>query len=68
MSNGIFSEFLLQHLKVKWEIFPISNPSVLSACLKGFEDDSVVMRFGKMELVRNQWRKFQFEIDTQVNM
>ena len=27
-------------------------------------DDSVVMRFGKLELVRNQWRKFQYEIDT----
>ncbi|MBC7947906.1 MAG: cell surface protein SprA [Chitinophagaceae bacterium] len=27
-------------------------------------DSSVVMRFGKLELVRNQWRKFQFEIDT----
>ncbi|MET0636406.1 MAG: cell surface protein SprA [Chitinophagaceae bacterium] len=26
--------------------------------------DSVVMRFGKLELVRNQWRKFQFELDT----
>ncbi|TMI74209.1 MAG: cell surface protein SprA [Bacteroidetes bacterium] len=31
--------------------------------LTGF-DDSVVMRFGKFELVRNQWRKFQFDIDT----
>jgi cell surface protein SprA len=30
----------------------------------GFEDSSVTMRFGKIELVRNQWRKFQFEIDT----
>lgn len=29
----------------------------------GFED-SVVMRFGKLELVRNQWRKFRNEIDT----
>jgi cell surface protein SprA len=29
----------------------------------GFED-SVVMRFGKLELVRNQWRKFQYDIDT----
>jgi cell surface protein SprA len=29
----------------------------------GFEDDSVTMRFGKIELVRNQWRKFQFETD-----
>ncbi len=27
-------------------------------------DDSVVMRFGKLELVRNQWRKYQFAIDT----
>lgn len=27
--------------------------------------DSVVMRFGKLELVRNQWRKFQYKIDTQ---
>ena len=31
----------------------------------GFEDSSVTMRFGKLELVRNQWSKFQFEIDTQ---
>lgn len=29
----------------------------------GFED-SVVMRFGKLELVRNQWRKYQYNIDT----
>ena len=27
-------------------------------------DDSVVMRFGKLELVRNQWRKFRNNIDT----
>ncbi len=27
-------------------------------------DDSVVMRFGKLELVRNQWRKFKNKIDT----
>lgn len=26
--------------------------------------DSVVLRFGKLELVRNQWRKFKFQIDT----
>jgi cell surface protein SprA len=29
----------------------------------GFQD-SVVMRFGKLELVRNQWRKFRNKIDT----
>lgn len=29
----------------------------------GFED-TVVMRFGKLELVRNQWRKFKYKIDT----
>lgn len=27
-------------------------------------DDSIVMRFGKLELVRNQWRKFKSEINT----
>jgi cell surface protein SprA len=32
-----------------------------------FEDDSVTMRFGKLELVRNQWRKFQFVVDTTGN-
>lgn len=32
----------------------------------GFQD-SVVMRFGKLELVRNQWRKFKYEIDTTGN-
>ncbi|HEX5652848.1 MAG TPA: cell surface protein SprA, partial [Chitinophagaceae bacterium] len=32
----------------------------------GFED-SLVMRFGKLELVRNQWRKFRYEIDTTGN-
>ena len=32
----------------------------------GFED-SVVMRFGKLELVRNQWRKFKYEIDSTGN-
>ncbi len=29
----------------------------------GFSD-SVVMRFGKLELVRNQWRKYKYEIDS----
>ncbi len=29
-----------------------------------FEDDAVTMRFGKLELIRNQWRKFTYEIDT----
>ena len=27
-------------------------------------EDNVVMRFGKLELVRNQWRKFQYNVDT----
>ncbi|HYC41106.1 MAG TPA: cell surface protein SprA [Chitinophagaceae bacterium] len=26
--------------------------------------DSVVLRFGKLELIRNQWRRFKFQIDT----
>lgn len=29
----------------------------------GFED-SVVMRFGKLELIRNQWRKYKYKMDT----
>ena len=31
--------------------------------MTGFED-SVVTRFAKLELVRNQWRRFSFEMDT----
>ncbi|MCW3073265.1 MAG: hypothetical protein JWP69_334 [Flaviaesturariibacter sp.] len=31
--------------------------------MTGFED-TVVMRFAKLELVRNQWRKFNYETDT----
>ncbi|MDB5251143.1 MAG: hypothetical protein JWP27_312, partial [Flaviaesturariibacter sp.] len=31
--------------------------------MTGFED-TVVMRFAKLELVRNQWRKFNYELDT----
>ncbi|HRP55087.1 cell surface protein SprA [Agriterribacter sp.] len=31
--------------------------------LTGFED-STVLRFAKLELVRNQWRKFTYELDT----
>ena len=31
--------------------------------LTGF-DDSVVCRFAKLELIRNQWRRFTYEIDT----
>ncbi len=31
--------------------------------LSDFED-SVVMRFARLDLVRNQWRRFQFELDT----
>ena len=34
--------------------------------LTGF-DQPVVLRFGKLELIRNQWRKFQFEVDTTGN-
>ncbi|HMG66079.1 MAG TPA: cell surface protein SprA, partial [Chitinophagaceae bacterium] len=30
-------------------------------------DDTVVCRFGKLELVRNQWRKFNFNLDTTGN-
>ena len=31
--------------------------------LTGF-DDTVVVRFGKLDLVRNTWRKFQYKVDT----
>jgi cell surface protein SprA len=31
--------------------------------MTGFED-TVVLRFGKLELIRNQWRKFNYETDT----
>lgn len=31
--------------------------------LTGFED-TVVCRFGKLELIRNQWRRFTYEVDT----
>lgn len=31
--------------------------------LTGFED-SVVLRFAKLELVRNQWRRYNYELDT----
>ena len=34
--------------------------------LTGFED-SVTVRFGKLDLVRNTWRKFQFKLDTTGN-
>ena len=34
--------------------------------MTGFQD-SVVMRFGKLELVRNQWRKYRNDIDTTGN-
>ena len=34
--------------------------------LTGF-DDSVVVRFGKLDLVRNTWRKFNYKIDTTGN-
>lgn len=34
--------------------------------LTGF-DDSVVLRFGKLDLVRNTWRKFNYKIDTTGN-
>ncbi len=30
-------------------------------------DDSVVVRFGKLDLVRNTWRKFQYKIDSTGN-
>ncbi|RZM14110.1 MAG: cell surface protein SprA, partial [Pedobacter sp.] len=30
-------------------------------------EDTVVLRMGKLELVRNQWRKFSYEVDTTGN-
>ncbi|HEY0433531.1 MAG TPA: cell surface protein SprA, partial [Chitinophagaceae bacterium] len=30
-------------------------------------DDTVVCRFGKLELIRNQWRKFEFNLDSTGN-
>ncbi len=63
----------------KWYLFriPIDDPGKIKVgnipdfksirfirmFISGFED-SVVMRFGKLELVRNQWRKFKNKIDT----
>ncbi len=34
--------------------------------MTGFAD-TAVCRFGKLELVRNQWRKFSYDIDTTGN-
>lgn len=34
--------------------------------MTGF-NDSIVMRFGKLELIRNQWRQFKYQIDTSGN-
>lgn len=34
--------------------------------MTGFED-TTVLRFGKLELIRNQWRKFNYETDTTGN-
>ncbi|RYZ20236.1 MAG: cell surface protein SprA, partial [Chitinophagaceae bacterium] len=35
--------------------------------LHGFED-TLVTRFGKLELVRNQWRRYNYDIDTSGNL
>ncbi len=35
--------------------------------MTGFNDEQVVLRFGKLELVRNQWRQYQYKIDTTGN-
>lgn len=32
--------------------------------MTGFTDSMVVLRFAKLELVRNQWRRFNYELDT----
>jgi cell surface protein SprA len=62
-----------------WYLFrvPVNNPTskvgnipdfksirFIRMYVTGFED-SITMRFGKLELVRNQWRQFQYRIDTQ---
>jgi cell surface protein SprA len=66
----------------KWYLFriPINEPELkvgkipdfksirfIRMFTTDFEDDSITMRFGKIELVRNQWRKFQFNTDTTGN-
>jgi cell surface protein SprA len=62
----------------KWYLFriPIAEPTAkfgnipdfksirfIRMFLTGFQD-SVVLRFAKLELVRNQWRRFNYELDT----
>lgn len=62
----------------KWYLFriPIAEPTnkfgnipdfksirFIRMFLTGFQD-SVVLRFAKLELVRNQWRRFNYELDT----
>jgi cell surface protein SprA len=62
----------------KWYLFriPVSQYEVKVGNIPDFKsirfirmfmtnfEDSVVLRFGKLELVRNQWRKFRNNIDT----
>jgi cell surface protein SprA len=68
-------------LHVKWYLFriPINSYQNKIGNIPDFKsvrfirmfmtnfDDTVVCRFGKLELVRNQWRKFNFNIDTTGN-
>lgn len=71
-------EFDSANVRQKWYLFriPISEyeqkvgeiPDFKSIrfirmFLTGFED-SIITRFAKLELVRNQWRRFAFELDT----
>ena len=62
--HGISSVFRLTQYQQKVGNIPdFKSIRFIRMFVTGF-DDSVVMRFGKLELVRNQWRKFRNKIDT----
>lgn len=50
------------HLKVG-NIPDFKSIRFIRMFMTGFED-TMVMRFGKLELIRNQWRKFRYQLDT----
>ncbi len=63
--HGICSVFRLINTRQKVGNIPdFKSIRFIRMFVTGFEDSVVVMRFGKLELVRNQWRKFTYNIDT----
>ncbi|MBC7827362.1 MAG: cell surface protein SprA [Chitinophagaceae bacterium] len=69
VNNGVTENWILFRIPINefekkvGNIPDFKSVRFIRMFMTGFED-SVVLRFAKLELVRNQWRRFNYELDT----